>query len=402
MKTRRKRRAEARGRRSRCARRSRLTAVLRSLGLWDALHRAEVPPRLREWFLDQHAPQPVVAVADGLRDDAGMRRTAEQLLKLLKKVTFACPPLGNRFPVVDYFALVKPLADGIAGAGLSSWCKGFTFVEAGRAAMQAVATIDTGARAVAAACQGLGFALLPHDRIDSRVHSLTIQGGRSGRGHWGLRLVLDAHAPERAEVEIDGVRRGVTRVPYSCPQGLFWVEWPSELLGRTAGEPPVPVFVQSHALRAVAERLKVCDDGEWLMHQHMCHSLAAPVVTRRDGPDVWVEFRIADVKVGYLVCRVAGPRVVVRTFLFLTMDGTPEGVSLRRQLRLTRADKQYLGLDRFRTYLQTDMVADAGLSRLLGGCGCDPLFSLAKAATGREVESGHAGLVRRYVGLPVG
>lgn len=404
MKTNRKRRAKARGQRSRCARQSRMAAVLRALGLWDDLHRPAVPRPLREWFLDLHGPQPVVTVADPRRGDAGSQGLADRLQRLLKQVTFPCPPLGDRFSVCDYFALVKPLADGLAGAATSARYadhqryNALAFVTAGRTALRDVGAIDTGARAVGYACQSLGFALLPHDRIDSRVHALTIHGGRTERGRWQLRLVLDIHAPERAEVTIDGIPRSVTRVPYSCPHGLFWVEWPAELASLPTGHPPLPVFIQAHALRAVAERLNVCDGGEWLMHQHLCHSLAAPVVTRRDGPDLWAEFRLQDTRVGYLVCRVVGPRVVVRTFLFLTMDGTPEGDALRRRLRLTRTDKEYLGLDRFRTYLHTDLSADAEVSRLLGGCGCDRLFAFADGVG----EPGHAEVVRKYVGLPIG
>ena len=42
--------------------------------------------------------------------------------------------------------------------------------------------------------------------------------------------------------------------------------------------------------------------------------------------------------------------VLIHTFLFLTMDGTPEGTELWRQLRLSRGDKAYLGLDDIVTF----------------------------------------------------
>jgi len=69
------------------------------------------------------------------------------------------------------------------------------------------------AAAVGAACRGIGFAVLPHDLIDGRVHSLALEEGRTQHGRLFPRLVLDALAPKRVVVEIDGARRPATRVP---------------------------------------------------------------------------------------------------------------------------------------------------------------------------------------------
>ena len=55
-------------------------------------------------------------------------------------------------------------------------------------------------------------------------------------------------------------------------------------------------------------------------------SLAEPlIVERTGGNDLLVEFRVREDRIGYLICTVLADVVAVRTFKFLTMEGTPEG-----------------------------------------------------------------------------
>ncbi|MBX9627641.1 MAG: hypothetical protein K2X82_27825 [Gemmataceae bacterium] len=92
----------------------------------------------------------------------------------------------------------------------------------------------------------------------------------------------------------------------------------------------------------------------------------------------------------------------MRTFLFLTLDGTPEAAALLQHLRLGGADRRYLGLDDVRTFLNTDLGADPDLARAFAACGCGPLFEWAACDEFREKAAGQASAVRRYLGLPVG
>lgn len=91
--------------------------------------------------------------------------------------------------------------------------------------------------------------------------------------------------------------------------------------------------------------------------------------------------------------------MVVRTFLFLTMDGTPEGDALQRTLRLARDDKGYLGLDDFRMFLSTDLTLDDRLAEILAGRGCGGLFELGRQVGAGARKAGQAELVSRHLGL---
>src|SRR5207302_802619 len=81
---------------------------------------------------------------------------------------------------------------------------------------------------------------------------------------------------------------------------------------------------------------------------------------------------------GCLVARVVGNQVVLRTFLFLTMEGTPEARELSRRLGLSRPDIEYEGLDRLETFLSPSFRADAELAELLRECGCGSLLGIGE------------------------
>ena len=88
---------------------------------------------------------------------------------------------------------------------------------------------------------------------------------------------------------------------------------------------------------------------------------------------------------------------LIQTFLFITMDGTPEGAEFWRRLRLSGADRAYLGLDDLRTYAESDLKSDPELVRILSDCGCGHLFDVAKGACPEQ--PGYARLLRSYLGL---
>jgi len=76
------------------------------------------------------------------------------------------------------------------------------------------------------------------------------------------------------------------------------------------------------------------------------------------------------VRVGYFVARIVNEHVLIQTFLFLTMDGTPEGTMLWERLKLSRGDKEYLGLDAIETFTDTNIRTDPQLLALLEECNC--------------------------------
>jgi hypothetical protein len=106
---------------------------------------------------------------------------------------------------------------------------------------------------------------------------------------------------------------------------------------------------------------------------------------------------LAGWKVGYLVATVVRNVILIRTFLFLTMDGTPEGTKLYQRLGLRRAAKTLLKLDDLTTFMDTDIAADVELTSLLNECGCSHLLAPPIPCT--KAREGYAQDLRRYLGL---
>jgi hypothetical protein len=103
--------------------------------------------------------------------------------------------------------------------------------------------------------------------------------------------------------------------------------------------------------------------------------------------------------VGYLVLSRVGDRALVRTFLLLTMAGTPEGDRLGRRLRLTRDEARWLGLYRLSSLAASDVRDDAELVGILAECGCGQLAEVARGVDFVPVTTGYAAELRKYIGL---
>jgi hypothetical protein len=120
---------------------------------------------------------------------------------------------------------------------------------------------------------------------------------------------------------------------------------------------------------------------EGCLHGSLVESLASPVLTPQRSGSHLVEYRLRKLRFGYLVAEVHPAFVLVKTFLFLTMDGTPESALLKEKIGANRADVEHYKLDSFDTLFSSDLVRDPLLSRVLTECGCghllnklDPLF----------------------------
>lgn len=69
-------------------------------------------------------------------------------------------------------------------------------------------------------------------------------------------------------------------------------------------------------------------------------------------------------------------KIIIRTFLFLTNDGTPDGKKLSELTRLQLLDKQYLGIDTLAGFMKFWIAKDEALSALFTEAGCESLLDL--------------------------
>jgi hypothetical protein len=189
---------------------------------------------------------------------------------------------------------------------------------------------------------------------------------------------------------------------------IEWASWSravvkgemADQIGLPAGA-EWPVFVQSHALKQLRNRLDTCAYADWAEHW-MHESLKSPkIVSRERGGDVMVALEPMGERLGYLVCTPRDGMVAVRTFLFLTMRNTFEGRELSRRLKLTRDEMEYLRLHELSRFTRTDLKDDPALRKIFKECGCGHLFELAEDEHAFRPAAGasFAKELREYVGL---
>jgi hypothetical protein len=243
----------------------------------------------------------------------------------------------------------------------------------------------------------MDLALTEFTRIDTAIYWYEPKYDRVGPGKGLFTVILHKSPPDRIDILHNGVRRRAFRCGASLgPLGVQWVDVPASLFGiNESGR--YHLYVQSHAIRNLHERVPIGDDG--LVHDAMWHSLSSPNVTQNQRGEYLIEYRLCDYKLGYFVAEVVGRSILVTTFLFLTMQGTPEAILLFDRLRLRRSDIEQLGLDSLRNYLLTDLQKDSELVSMLEACGCGHLVKLAEAGTQLDWQSGYARDVRKYLGM---
>jgi hypothetical protein len=239
-------------------------------------------------------------------------------------------------------------------------------------------------------------------RIDCQVFGCLLEDQGFFPGKPVFQLTLLGSEPREIRVEIDGRGRPAFQcaVPWGF-DGIRWMECGGAALGLDGGR-PYPVFLQSHALLRLRERLGPDLEAEVALHLGLMCSLAELTVVERRGDTCLIAFQIHGLRVGYLVARVFQDKVVITTFLLLTMEGTPECRLLKRNLGLTRQDIEYEGLDRLETFLAPDVLADKDLVRVLEESGCGSLLALARDGFPQTAVAGRAEELKRFLRITGG
>ncbi|MBI4726776.1 hypothetical protein HY768_06080 [candidate division TA06 bacterium] len=239
--------------------------------------------------------------------------------------------------------------------------------------------------------------------LNVRLYWLTLSFNRlDGDSCLQRNLEVHAHAPERVRAVFDGIPRPASRACWAfCGSGIVKaVLQPSQLGVRGSfADLPHEVFVQSHALQRLEERIDGVPTG--LLHYSLFQSLQQPKAINDGQGNILVEYRIFNAKAGYLIADIKDGRVVIRTFLFVTNNGTPEGKRLEEVCGLGRLDKQYLALDKLSTFMAADVAGNAGLQELFRQAGCECLWDLKEKVGPLCTVSGQApaALLEQYLGL---
>lgn len=190
-------------------------------------------------------------------------------------------------------------------------------------------------------------------------------------------FILRTQPAEKKNFRIDGISRPAFRVGW--PDGADALNWatiqPGALnIQNDLSDIPIDVYIQSHALLRLEERINCRIIPEIQLSLFL--SIQEIRTKLMPNGQTLVEYRLGDIVVGYLVIQVVDGFALIRTFLFKTQSGTPEGDRLHQILGLQRVDIKYLEFDKLSTFVRTDVRENNTLISLFAQAGCDDLFKL--------------------------
>ncbi len=213
-------------------------------------------------------------------------------------------------------------------------------------------------------------------------------------------LYMHSSEAEKININLNKIGRKVFRVGYPvAEEGVEWVSVTRTGLGIEGpyADCPVEVYIQTHAFNRLKERIDCV--GASLLHFYLFASLNDLKVQRVNG-HILIEYRLKDYKVGYLVFDLKKDKLVLKTFLFITMDGTPEGEKLREMWGIQAIDKKYLEIDRLSTFVLSDIKDNQELRDQFILSGCEDLFLIGEGAVDLKIDIRKASMVEAYLKVP--
>lgn len=188
------------------------------------------------------------------------------------------------------------------------------------------------------------------------------------------QLSVKIHRPEKISIKLDGSKREALRTGWANPLGgVNWINIPPAKIGfYAAGEQPCPVYFQRHALNRLEERIGI---HPGLIHEAISETLLSENCRwHRYNEKMLVPLEILSLKLGYLVVSCEEQKLIIRSFLFLTNNGTPEGNKLSELTKLRPLDKKYLNLDTLSGFASYEFSKEPELAKLFTEAGCKDLL----------------------------
>jgi hypothetical protein len=380
-------------------RRAGFTAVLKKLGVDREF--ARLPQALRNRIYILRVRPAPIEFAPGIAKFSSAAELKQDIARLLDHPIIDVMGNGQKLSfnevwwvVVSLYANFGPTTDRTGASG-----------EVARA-LGPIATdevIDTFTRLDHELELRLMFAAMQRSRIDHMFYGADIRNGTPGTDAAARRIHIFGVEPRKRLFDDAGQTRTAYQMGFCGAREIsIWAEWDPSLLSLPPG-PKLPIYVQSHVLQRLMERMPG-ERGESKrggLHTFLCDALVNPEIVQHDGGTYWIALRdYQRARLGYLLAEVVDGAVLVKTYQFLTMHGSPEAKCLYRRLGARRGDFEHLRLDQLATFVETDLADDAELQNIFAGCGCGHLFDLRrKWEWPQSADHRTAGWVREYLKL---
>ena len=206
--------------------------------------------------------------------------------------------------------------------------------------------------------------------------------------------------PETELLEIDGHKRTVFQIGVFKNNTLIRIALTPEQLGMTGvlQQLPLNVYIQAHAIDRIRERI-----GDHFMSTSSVDiftTILSKKPFRSDDGGFLFPYLYMQKRLGYLKANLFGDKIIIRTFLFLTNNGTPEGKKLAALIGVQKEDKKYLGIDKLSTFINSDIETNETLKEIFTQAGCSSLFEMKKHLKEKPAHTIEcANYLSQYLGL---
>lgn len=212
---------------------------------------------------------------------------------------------------------------------------------------------------------------------------------------------VELKRPKTELLSIDGHKRTIYQVSAKNTDDIVDLTITPEKLGASGlmQKLPLKVFIQKHVLTRLEERLG-CLFVRW-SYPFVVLAVLGKAIPAETENSFLFPFKHTTTTLGYLKGDIIGDKLVIRTFLFLTNNGTPEGKKLQKLIGLEKADKKYLGIDKLSTFILSDIKDDQQLKDLFCRAGCGDLFMLDKSLLSdpNKNQTASSDFIKSYLGI---
>ncbi|TRX65887.1 hypothetical protein [Carboxylicivirga sp. M1479] len=134
------------------------------------------------------------------------------------------------------------------------------------------------------------------------------------------------------------------------------------------------LFIQAHAIKRMSERLDIIDEQSinFSLWKNTCDNIE--IIQHKNT--LLTPVKIYDINIGYFVIEPINDMLIIKTFLFITHNCTPEGDKLKELTGLGKSDISYWKIDRLSTFMNLNEEKHPQLMQLFTDVGMQELTQL--------------------------
>lgn len=193
-----------------------------------------------------------------------------------------------------------------------------------------------------------------------------------------ITIWIEQKQCKRKSLIIDGIKRIVYRPEYCIRERLLHHPYV------VYEENEYDVYMQGHSLRRLEERLDTMPNR--MVRSYLTRSLLGREL-QIHKKRLLLPFHLESVLLGYFVCELISDICVLKTFLFISQDGTPEGDALTDLLQIKKFEKRHLKLEKLSHFTESDIRGDEVLVTLLKECGLGHLLTELRSVNDAPTEN---------------